>query len=360
MSSSSLQIVFGIEMELLLRPKPAAKLELRRYGFNDKISPRSTDSNRKQANRVAIYKFLEDTMRGAAIPTGHQQGKFEGWTAEDETALDEYGDYWRCEIVSRILSSNENWQAEVFSVFRVLGRNFDISLTTGCSTHVHVSIKQDHIYTIEQLKRIVKGVIYYDGPITAIMPSERKDNPWADSNVKHKGPWHDGYNDARRKTWGPLFEWIDKHKMPQTLLHGVSGNRYLSWNFSNVFHDCGTIEFRRPPAVDNPAAANHWIAFVVGFTSNAVQGQDWNAVKKTNVYPSTEDLRSAITRGLRMLPGNSLGGLGRIVDDNSPPKVFTRQELARIDEKKRAKNKKSSPFVEKVVRSRPSTPTGHR
>lgn len=56
--------------------------------------------------------------------------------------------------------------------------------------HVHVSpaakprreVKEDR-WTPGQLNKIMKAISYFTGPVTQIMPSERKQNTWAMPNM---------------------------------------------------------------------------------------------------------------------------------------------------------------------------------
>jgi hypothetical protein len=82
------------------------------------------------------------------------------------------------------LSTSEDWQGEIDLVFTALVAGCEILLTPGCSIHVHVSPRNVDGFNNDQLKQIIKQVIYYDNPLTTILPPDRKHNEWAMSNVK--------------------------------------------------------------------------------------------------------------------------------------------------------------------------------
>lgn len=246
------------------------------------------------------------------------------------------------------MSTNEDWQGEIEKVFLVILKTCEIQLTTGCSMHVHISPRSVQNWDNDQLKRIIKQVIYYDSSLTTIMPPDRKDNTWAKSNVKMTPDWKAGYDQVPQRTWAPLFDSFDKHKMKQALLHDWSQKRYVSWNFANVLSTCGTVEFRRPPGVKADVDAKHWVAIALGYIAHAIAVQDWNTVKLTKTYPSSQQLRNAITRGVQILGKNSLGALGPMADINRPATPVSPQELASIEKKKKDKSKKQSVFAEKV------------
>ncbi|KAK2812537.1 hypothetical protein FQN50_001181 [Emmonsiellopsis sp. PD_5] len=285
---------------------------------------------------------------------------YQVWTVADEPSLDERPGYYgqrrplidfpklgRCEIVSRVLTSSNQWQTEINDIFEILLDHCDILLTSGCSLHVHVS-PSGGSYTIEHLRNIIKGVIYYDRALTAIMPAERKDNQWAESNVKAIKTWGDAVNLVPQNTWAPLFDTFDKQKMIPNLMLGICGNRYVGWNFSNVLGGCGTVEFRRPPGVRSSAEANHWIALALGYVANAILLQDWSAIKVTKTHPSTADLRNAITRGTQILGPGLNNALSSMADIDEPATRPSSAELARINQKKKDKADKRSLFAEKV------------
>lgn len=167
--------------------------------------------------------------------------------------------------------------------------------------HVHVSPYGTGKYNIDQVKRILKAVVYYDAPMTKIMPADRKANLWAQSNVESISAWRTAYHQVPQNKWAPLFDRFDRHKMIPHLLHDMGGNRYLAWNFFNLTDSCGTVEFRRPPGVNNAAHAMHWVAFALGFLANAIAIQDWSVARRANSYPTSDHLRATIASGVQIL-----------------------------------------------------------
>jgi hypothetical protein len=90
MSSHSVGLKFGIEMEFLLKPKSSMKEALQRHKFDDKVTSNSQDNNAKQANRDALRKALVDILEvDNAIGAGISPASYEKWTVADERALDE-------------------------------------------------------------------------------------------------------------------------------------------------------------------------------------------------------------------------------------------------------------------------------
>jgi hypothetical protein len=210
--------------------------------------------------------------------------------------------------------------------------------------HVHVS-PGDGKYTAEQLQKICKGLCYFDDAITRIMPAERKDNPWATSNVAGRGSkvnqkLRRTYSQVPTKSWAQLFTLLNKvtPKLVYSLLSGDCDRRYLSWNFENVTESCGTVEFRRPPGVDSAAKAIHWAAFTLGFVARAL-AVDWAPFESLNTLGSVGELERFIAQGLLVLGPSTADSLcGAIVEDTSPPAVLTPEELGAIERKMKNKD----------------------
>jgi hypothetical protein len=239
-------------------------------------------------------------------------------------------------------------------VFEILEGDCNIRITTGCSMHVHVS-PFGSTYTTRQLRGVCKGVCYYDNATTKVLPGERKDNPWATSNVVGRGGMVNqklkrAYSLVPSGSWAQLFKMLDK-VTPLVVYETMSAHsRYMAWNFQNVTKRCGTIEFRRPPGADSAAKAIHWAAFALGFVTRAM-AVDWAPLESRSTVGSVADLHAFVTQGLQMLGPTCSGALNdaKMVEDTSAPTVLTAAELAAIDEKMKVKEKvKASPFVEKV------------
>jgi hypothetical protein len=101
MSSSSVSLKFGIEMEFLLKPKSAMKETLKKHKFNDKVTTDSNDKNAKQANRDALRKALAEVLElDKNIAAGISTANYQKWTVADEGALDEQTGF--CKSTNRL------------------------------------------------------------------------------------------------------------------------------------------------------------------------------------------------------------------------------------------------------------------
>ncbi|KAK0665499.1 putative amidoligase enzyme-domain-containing protein [Cercophora samala] len=387
---------FGVEIELLVSPHPNAQpaftKTLAANGWNSRVEGQirpglSTDVMELQRlqgrNRKAIRAAVAAALSARGIATHETSGRaqdFRFWTVVDEVSVGELPGYWRLELVSRVLSADENWQEELGRLFATLKESCKIRVTNDCSMHIHVSPGPGlPTFDDSQIRAICKAICYFDDAITRVMPADRKETTWAKSNVlpehpvKHDTDWAKRgqsvnpkikryYSQVSTQGFGPLWKLFDNitWRGAHACMSYTDGDRarYLSWNFENLVKQCGTLEFRRPPAVDSAEKAGHWIAFTLGFISRAVSA-DWVAVESKKRGGEVADLRAHVVQGLRTFPSNCSDAfiLGKAVEDTSKPIRLSAEELLRMENLKKHKAKTASPFAEKAS-SRPSTPTG--
>lgn len=230
--------------------------------------------------------------------------------------------------------------------------------------HVHVSpgSDEDDVYDLAQLKSILKATALFDKAITSVMPADRKENPYCQTNyAPRREQLHRSERDINESIrhafaqvpsagWRALFAQFDSLRSVQRkTIQGVffGESRYLSWNFAHLASQCGTIEFRRPPGVRDAAAAKHWVAFTLGFLSGAMV-TDFAAVGKQ--HAPVEALLATIRAGHLTLPRSCAGALNVALlrADHARPRQYSEAEMRSINRKKEAKKNKLSGFVEKV------------
>ncbi|KAM0276814.1 hypothetical protein ACHAQH_006349 [Verticillium albo-atrum] len=296
-------------MELLIKPKPTALPALRAkgWGSNDAnrkwqfwkqpeaetsaLDPRQQPEHEekvKQAHasvhetRVILYNYLIHSVAKMKIAASAYTGNYNQWTIKDEPSLDEVVGFWRVEIISEAMKTDNNsWQRNLDTFFDTLHLNFEILLTTGCSMHIHISpgLDVNLRYTKDQITCILKAIAFYDQAITKIMPADRKNNEFALSNFqapRTNQMLKDGHANVSSASWAPLFSQFDKISFIGAVHTGsFRRDRFMSWNFGNLTDSCGTVEFRRPPGVDSAAKAKHWAGFALAFVANALI-TDWD------------------------------------------------------------------------------------
>ncbi|MCJ1262712.1 hypothetical protein MMC22_002582 [Lobaria immixta] len=157
---------------------------------------------------------------------------------------------------------------ELDVVWSVLGSLFETKEHQSCSTHIHISIEDG--WSLQNLKQLAKGWIYFEGEIMAAMPKSRRECEWARPNCSQEyEPRYDAANEMVRlyqealdqTSFSPLFKYIDDSKSIDELIARVAPERCLSWNLQNMRNKCKTVEFRRPPQSRDAGDCKHWLAF---------------------------------------------------------------------------------------------------
>lgn len=270
----------------------------------------------------------------------------------------------RIEFVSRTLTSDGLWAKEIDDLYSGIKKYCDIRLTTGCSMHVHVSPSakprgSEDKWSAAQLRSILKAISYFDDPITKVMPAERKQNPFAMSNMLSDDVFRatpalkKAYLAVGKDTWKPLFDFYDakiKSNLMKPQAHVIMGScRLLSWNFEHIAASCGTVEFRRCPGAKSAQMAKHWVRFTLGFiAATAIAPQDanfWTIRSNTKGYPTVQSLDLFVQNGLTKLESASQGPLGPLKEITEPPTVFPAAQLAK---KKALLMARTSPYADKV------------
>ncbi|DAA73993.1 TPA_exp: Uncharacterized protein A8136_3775 [Trichophyton benhamiae CBS 112371] len=348
---------FGIEMELYLKPKSQSIIDtLQTLGFNPE------DTNQPKQRRI-FRQAMATELSDQGIPTGIDKNSvYDTWTIAHEAALDHIGGgYWPCELISPVFyTHDDDWVVSINYLFANLLGHCDVHLTKGCATHVHVA-PAGAKYTLSQVNNIVKGAIYYEQPTMRIMHEDRKENLWAQANEKTIPGCVQKVEGVSKKGWSHVFDHLKGRKFVAIIVTELCPDRHVSWNLKNLTSS-GTTEFRRPRGVDNPEAAKHWIAFTVGYMANVIREETWHGIGNTTTHPSTDRLRELVEEGARSInpPIHSFLLPALMADNNKAATVFTKEERAIINQKKAKKKDKRSLFVEKIINSRPNTPTGKK
>lgn len=256
----------------------------------------------------------------------------------------------RVELISRAISSDNQWQGEFDRVFAALDSWCDMIRTTGCSMHVHVSPSaepkgKEDLWAHGHLNKIMKALSYFTIPVNKIMPAERKNNPYAmqnmlsDSVAEKRPEMIAAYKMVEAESWKPLFDIYDsemKKAIHRAMAFRIMGEcRQVAWNFAHIKNDCGTIEFRQCPGITTSIPAKHWASFTLGFIYAAAfqTDTDWTQIAVKKTHPSVEDLDSFTRVGTEGLEVESQGALMPLQEDTSESKVRTAPELAKILEK---------------------------
>ncbi|EMD85886.1 hypothetical protein COCC4DRAFT_155019 [Bipolaris maydis ATCC 48331] len=249
---------------------------------------------------------------------------------------------WGMELVSPILDFQDQrtWHWHMDAVWWVLSAKFSTSSTPQCSTHVHISPTQGS-WTLAQVKRVAKAVLYYERSIDTLLPQERRQNIWAQSN-RHNTV-------TKPQNMVTLFSWIDGARdipyialimcafskdsqygrdvgKTQDFVHNV-----FRWNFMPLTKgSMGTIEFRQPPGSSNAADTKLWITFAASFIQGAVLfGDGLNG----NQPPTLEGFRGFLINGAIQSGVTDYSALNQLFEGKAqlPPGAYNLEELSPQD-----------------------------
>jgi Putative amidoligase enzyme len=157
------------------------------------------------------------------------------------------------------------WRGEVMATWRFLQKHHIIEANGLCGTHIHISIKPG--YELVDLQRIACAVIHFETAIEAVVPPERRGNPFATSN------WMASPLLAQKGlTRAESIALIERGRWDDEALKPVQefGMRDYAWNFESL-HKHGTIEFRKPPACTTPEEVLSWAELALNFIQAAIR-----------------------------------------------------------------------------------------
>ncbi|KAF3930174.1 hypothetical protein ABW19_dt0210377 [Dactylella cylindrospora] len=253
---------FGIEIEITLRPVVEQVAN-----FYPDLLP--TIDEREGVTEL-LFRALTDS--GVAVKIG---GLFvtgwDSWMIQWDLLMWDEG-FFPFEITSRILSADDfqTWAEEVETVFRTLEYFFDLRTNFSCGFHVHFATVPK--WEFEDLKSLSKAIICFDPLIDALLPAVRRESKYCQSVIFNPQiiPILQKVREGRGYDYA--FKNIDKMPNISSLVFLISPSRYTAWNFRKIVeasHE-GTVEFRRPPGVDNASDAIQWICFVHSFRRAAM------------------------------------------------------------------------------------------
>ncbi|KAH9992557.1 hypothetical protein F4779DRAFT_609148 [Xylariaceae sp. FL0662B] len=148
-----------------------------------------------------------------------------------------------------------------------------------------------------ELKSICKAIIYFECAFEVLFPKSRRGNQWAKSNR------FDNRNFSSL-SGQRCFELIDACHNPVEVADLMSPDRYYAWNFDNLyFGRKATIEFRRPPGVNNPDVCLAWMELTISFVQAARRHSIGGMLSKYS--PDIAGLRRFVNGGLIMGISNS-------------------------------------------------------
>lgn len=89
MSSSTVELKFGIELELLVRPKQSMGAVLETHNFNHEITTDAPNTREKRDNREALRAAIVHVLALSNIKAHLVIGDYRLWTVIDDASIDD-------------------------------------------------------------------------------------------------------------------------------------------------------------------------------------------------------------------------------------------------------------------------------
>ncbi|PNP44934.1 hypothetical protein TGAM01_v206373 [Trichoderma gamsii] len=256
---------FGVEIEAVAKP----------YGNCDSFT--NVDWYRQLAQKLrnrGIQAVHDDCSKYSKHPE-YYGGK---WFVTRDGSLKRPRPYVCMEVVSPKLDTMHG-VSPIFSDFwEAMRVHFKPQEDISCGGHVHVTpVNLKNKFSLRTLKKIAFATVVYEDYIAEILPTTRRDNHYCRLNSESL---ECGLNKTLgwKKSSGALRKVaaeIKSKTKKADLCHYMQGNRYVLWNFQNIYprrkakRCTGTIEFRGGNQFLNTKGTLAWVAFVLGFVTLA-------------------------------------------------------------------------------------------
>ncbi|OAL72652.1 hypothetical protein A7D00_3654 [Trichophyton violaceum] len=244
----------GIEVELFLQP-------------NDNVYTSKEDFAKEL---VSSYRQIKENVHLMHLDLDEcpyfGPNRLTEWTMEEDCSLetDRPGQI-DAEFSSPVMyHSNPLWRRSVGSVFKHLRTLASLQVNHSCGFHVHIS-KQERPWTLEDLKRVSRAILYFESSIELVVPEHRRGSIWGKNNCCDN-PRFEGKSDKAS------FDLVDActNNVELVQLMNSGNNRNYGWNFTNLLEgDNYTVELRRGPGLTAEIDAFRWVEFVVRFINSA-------------------------------------------------------------------------------------------
>jgi hypothetical protein len=135
-----------------------------------------------------------------------------------------------------------------------------------CGSHIHISPGPYKCFSLEDLKSIACGIVYYAQNLEDVLPASRREHRYCRYNWSGGsglGLWYEDGSD------GAVDETIERIGLvddERELKEFMQDDRRVLWNFEHVLPgSTGTVEFRGGRGLRGPVRTKWWVAFVTAF-----------------------------------------------------------------------------------------------
>ncbi|KAG5974800.1 hypothetical protein E4U58_002475 [Claviceps cyperi] len=268
---------FGVEIESIGKP----------YGGGESFS--NVDWYRQLAQKLrnrGIDAVHDDCSRYSKHPE-YYGGK---WFVTRDGSLKRPRPYVCMEVVSPRLDTSLHVSRILSDFWEAMRVHFNPQRDPSCGGHVHVTpVSFRNKFKLSSLKKIAFATVVYEDFVASMLAPSRRDNQFCKLNSQ-------SVDSGLRETllWGKSTGSL---KQVAAEIRGLSsetelymymqGNRYVLWNFQNIFPHpktgrcTGTVEFRGGNQFLNTKGTLAWVAFVLGFITLAIKE---NLVRRFSHY----------------------------------------------------------------------------
>ncbi|KAJ3526202.1 hypothetical protein NM208_g11301 [Fusarium decemcellulare] len=258
---------FGIEIEAVAKP----------YGGGESFT--NVDWYRQLAQKLrnrGIEAVHDDNSKYSKHPE-YYGGK---WFVTRDGSLKRERPMVCMEVVSPRLDTTQHVSSILGDFWEAMRVHFNPQRDISCGGHVHVTpVSRNNKFALRSLKKIAFATTVYEDFVAAVLPKIRRENQYCRANSQ-------SIDSGLRETllWGKSTATL--HKVASEIKATASetelyfymqGNRYVLWNFQNIFPNpktgrcTGTVEFRGGNQFLSTKGTLAWVAFVLGFITLALQ-----------------------------------------------------------------------------------------
>lgn len=185
------------------------------------------------------------------------------------------------EVVSPRLDTKQHVSGILGDFWEAMRVHFSPQRDISCGGHVHVTpVSGQNKFSLRGLKKIAFASAVYEEFVAAVLPKARRENQYCRPNSQSMGSGLRETLIRFGKSKGSLLQVASEIKSTTSegdLCYYMQGNRYVLWNFQNIFPNpktgkcTGTVEFRGGNQFLSTKGTLAWVAFVMGFITLALE-----------------------------------------------------------------------------------------
>ncbi|KAJ4263994.1 hypothetical protein NW762_006033 [Fusarium torreyae] len=274
---------FGVEIEAVVKP----------YGGGESFT--NVDWYRQLAQKLRnrdIEAVHDDCSKYSKHPE-YYGGK---WFVTRDGSLKRERPMVCMEVVSPRLDTKQNVGSILGNFWEAMRVHFSPQRDISCGGHVHVTpVSGQNKFTLRGLRKIAFATTVYEDFVAAVLPKARRENQYCRTNTQSMGS---GLRETlllfgkSKASMLKVAAAVKATSSEMELCYYMQGNRYVLWNFQNIFPSpktgkcSGTVEFRGGNQFLSTKGTLAWVAFVLGFITLAL---DEDLINKLTTYTSPDD-----------------------------------------------------------------------